>query len=72
MKKMTMKEFKQILNDSGIPLDIWGFDGVLMLVEHSLRADAKDNKESYPTIASDLLGKATKIHKALKSRGMYD
>lgn len=73
MKKMTQKEFKQILADSGMPFESYGWEGILNALSGWTR------KLAYDLEANNLFAGASKLHdesdaiyKALEARGYYD
>lgn len=73
MKKMTNKEFKAILAEAGVPIDVFGYEGILVKVALQLRAQArKDRKAGYGSLAKSAEERASKIHELLKKRGYFD
>lgn len=73
MKKMTNKEFKQILNDAGISFEILGYEGVLNNTSGHYREIANDaeSRGSY-VVAKTFREIADNIYNALDARGYYD
>lgn len=72
LKKMSNKEFKQILNDSGLDTKIWGYDSILNMVVRCLYNDAKNSEErGFKLSAEHDRERANKIFDELEKRGYY-
>ena len=71
MKKMTLKEFKQILADSGTDLEFWGYEGILNMISICYDKFARDMKES-GLDGKNYKHRANVIYDALHDRGFYD
>ena len=71
-KKMTLKEFKEIFNESGHDFELWGWEGILNLVAIADYQDAKDMaKEGLMAGANGLRTKANYITNVLEERGWF-
>ena len=72
-KKMTQKQFKEVLKKANIDIDIWGWDGILNLIAIAYRAMSKNDEEiDFPTIAQMDLETADTITRELDKTGFYD
>ena len=73
MKDITTKEFKQILNDSGINFEVFKWEGILNMISGYHEIIAKEARErgslSVAKMDKDI---SDKIYTVLKSRGFYD
>lgn len=73
MKKMTNKEFKQIITDAGMRFEVLGYEGVLNNMSGRYRELANDaaSRGSY-AVAKTFREIADNIYDALDARGYYD
>lgn len=73
MKKMTNKEFKQILENAGMSFEVLGYEGVLNALSGNYRQFANDaeSRGSY-VVAKTFREIADNIYDALDSRHYYD
>ena len=69
MKKMTAKEFKEILTESGVNFDLYGFEGILNELSIYNEMMAKEYEGKTPEIVYKKI--SYKIFKALEKRGYY-
>lgn len=73
-KAMTLKQFKQVLEDAGLNFEVWGWEGILNMIsgyndylaEQALRIGGMSYAYTHSKEAAD------KIFKALEERGYYD
>ena len=70
MRKITAKEFKEILTDSGVNFEIFGFEGILneLTIYNEMMAkkyEGRTPEKAYKNISN-------KIYEALEKRGYYD
>lgn len=73
VKKLTNKEFKQILTDCGLDFSIWGYDGVLNMVVICLYHDAREERKNGYDLAADVdIERANKLYDELHKRGYYN
>lgn len=42
MAKMTCKEFKEVLEKSGMYFDVWGFEGILNIISLNEKRNAEE------------------------------
>lgn len=73
MKKMTAKEFKQVLTDAGMNFEIWGWEGILNII--SIHEDRNSNEMREKGLMAGADGchrRADSIYNVLKARGYYD
>lgn len=71
-KKVNSKEFKEVLTDSGLNFDIFGYDGILNLISIYLEMDSVKYIETSPEFAEYEHNNSDKIYHYLKDRGYYD
>lgn len=72
-KKMTQKEFKEILEQAGISLEVYGWDGILNLISMVKNYQAEEYKAKGQTTLSDMtMEESDTIYRALLSRGYYE
>lgn len=72
-KRVTNKEFKEILTACGMDFDVWGYDGVINLLVVAQRSMGdKDEAGGYNTLAKREHEVADKLQDALRERGFYD
>ena len=72
MKKMTNKEFKEILNKAGMDFDVYGYEGILNMIAQCKRHySEKHQEEGFEAISKMYLNQATYIHDELASRDYY-
>ena len=80
MKKMTAKEFKEILTDAGMDFSIWGYEGIINVLSLYYRHESQRYMDEYlethdrgakacMTIEYE---KADRMYKALEERGYYN
>ena len=73
MKQMTCKEFKQILNESGMSFECFGWEGILNALSGWNRQCAKDMRSHGLNAGADKLQEeADAMYDALDARGYYD
>ena len=73
MKKMTNKEFKQILENAGVRFEILGYEGVLNEMSGRYRQLANElESRGYASAALKFRESADIIYDALDARGVYD
>lgn len=73
MKKMTNKEFKQILEDAGMSFEVLGYEGVLNEMSGRYRELANDlESRGCTSVALRFRATADGIYNALDARGFYD
>ena len=70
MKKMTAKEFKEILTESGTDFDLYGFEGILNELSIYNEMMAKEYEGEAPELVYKKI--SNKIYKALEKRGYYN
>lgn len=71
-KKMTLKEFKEILNNSGVNFDIRGYEGILNLISIAADFQAEEYKQKGNTVLAELeKEKSDFIYNTLENRGYY-
>ena len=72
VKKLTNKEFKTFLTESGIDFDIWGYEGILNYVIRCLYHDYREETEKGFTVSAELdRERANKLFDILEKRGYY-
>lgn len=69
MRKMTAKEFKEILTESGVDFDLYGFEGILNELSIYNEMMSKKYEGKAPEIVYKKI--SNKIFKALEKRGYY-
>ena len=69
MRKMTAKEFKEILTESGVDFEIFGFDGILN--ELSIYNEMMAKKYAGTCVEMAYKNISNKIFKELEKRGYY-
>ena len=73
MKKMTNKEFKQILENAGVSFEVLGYEGVLNEMSGRYRQLANDLESiGCASAALEFRKTADSIYDALDARGVYD
>lgn len=73
MKKMTDKEFKQILEDAGMSFEVLGYEGVLNEISGRYRELANEfESRGCASVALKFRETADNIYNALDARGFYD
>ena len=71
-KKMSKKEFVEILDKAGMYFDNWGFDGILNLISIALSQQAKeDEKKGGFACAKEEKRQSYIIYEELSKRGYY-
>lgn len=70
-KKMTLKEFKEVLKEAEIDLDIWGYEGILNIISGYYMHEVKEEK-SMGINPKFTERKAYAIYDILTERGFYD
>ena len=72
MKKMTNKEFKEILTNAGIQFDIYGYEGILnMIATYKRQMAEKFFEEGYESLSRNYEDCANYLHDELEKRGLY-
>ena len=71
-KTMTAKEFKAVLENAGITLDVYGYEGILNLVSMALESQADNMKNNGLNAgAKGYRDSAISIFLELDKRGFY-
>ena len=72
-KKMTLKEFKQVLSDAGIELEYWGYEGILnkLCIAQNYMIQRDEEYGAVHALKRDTETRDV-IHEALADRGYYD
>lgn len=72
-KKMTAREFKQILTSVGLDFDIYGYEGVLNELSLACRAYSFEQlAQGYKNTADWLMEINDGIYRALDNRGYFN
>lgn len=72
MKKMTLKEFKEAVNEIS-SFDIVGWEGILAMIERTCWENSKEAKRlGCETVFERERERANKLHDILEERGYYD
>ena len=73
MKQMSCKEFKQILNESGMSFEYFGWEGILNALSGWNSHCAEEMRKSGLMAGAELLqNEADAMYNALAKRGYYD
>lgn len=72
-KKMTLKQFKEVFEKAGFNFDVWGYEGILNLIEshewYEYHHFKDENKQSLADMAHERIDI---IHDELVKIGYYD
>lgn len=74
MKKMTLKEFKQALNDANIDFDIFGYEGILNMLSLHKTREAQRIEVEFPLHKGrieDCYKSGETLYQILSDRGYY-
>ena len=72
MKKMTAKEFKEILNEANIDFETFGYEGILNLLSIAKHYQAEEYKQlGQKEMANWAREDSDTIYNALNARGYY-
>ncbi len=72
-KKMTTKEFKEVLKAAHIDFDFIGWEGILVIISNHYYNTAKEFEEKNLKYGADDYKKnASKIHEILEERGYFE
>ena len=72
-KKMTTKEFKEILASADIDFDVFGWEGLLCMISNNEYHNYEDMKSKGLMAGANARKRSFKtIHDALEKRGYFD
>ena len=74
-KKMTLKEFKAVLEDSGMNFDCYGYEGILNMISGYVQHLAEDMEATSIGVCSASMRmreQSDNIFHTLEQRGYYD
>lgn len=72
-KKMTTKEFKEVLKAAHIDFDFIGWEGILVMISNHYFTTAKEfDKKNLKSGAEAYRKNASKIHEILEERGYFE
>ena len=73
MKKMTLKEFKEALSAGSTDFEVFGYEGILNLIQIAQTKLADDSEANGSTILPDYYRRhRDALYNILKERGYYD
>ncbi len=72
MRKMSNKEFKEILTASGDDFEVYGYEGIINLLVLYHRWESDRMKDISPILSDYDNQIANKLHETLEERGYYN